>query len=443
MDTATGAADARNRYTTSFTSRIFEPQSQAQYHLVPAGKRRDQTTSEMFGNYNDKELRAMPKTFQPKDDVTTARSKKLAFLSSEVLPRTAHPQGSAGGYGGGNSNVTPRQECYMAADTEEVIDPRMRRQAEHSSELFGRGTPAVTQEQVHDHSKRLTPTDFKWFNLPEKVPSAGDGQGVSHADRCYNEKRSNLFAYTSPTARDGGSCRFSDDRESRQVEEAEGEQKRRQNVYYSDLFGRNTPMDMPQQDQNGEPVQQYRGKHSSHPEDRITVHQDWTDSKTELVCGARGPKPNTPNTRKANELHQARIFGDDRAYDVKDDMESMNYDNSEKVKGSFGMHTQVIHQAHLRTSMQPNDFYEEAESLKHWEVVELHISGLSLHADEALVRSLCCGFDLQIVKVAVEVDPVRNLCKGRAKIMVRYNPKRDTISNLVRALEEARLRVEI
>ena len=26
-------------------------------------------------------------------------------------------------------------------------------------------------------------------------------------------------------------------------------------------------------------------------------------------------------------------------------------------------------------------------------------------------------------KVCVETDPVRNLCKGRAKVMVRYNPK--------------------
>ena len=34
---------------------------------MPAGKRRDQTTAEIFGSYDEKDLRAMPKTFVPKD----------------------------------------------------------------------------------------------------------------------------------------------------------------------------------------------------------------------------------------------------------------------------------------------------------------------------------------------------------------------------------------
>ena len=36
----------------------------------------------------------------------------------------------------------------MPAHTEEVIDPMMRRQQEHCSELFGRETPAVSHQQV-------------------------------------------------------------------------------------------------------------------------------------------------------------------------------------------------------------------------------------------------------------------------------------------------------
>jgi len=90
-----------------------------------------------------------------------------------------------------------------------------------------------------------------------------------------------------------------------------------------------------------------------------------------------------------------------------------------------------------------DDFYQEAYDTKQWEVVELHISGLGLDADDGYVRNLCQGFDLQIVKVNADVDPVRNLCKGRAKVMVRYNPKRDSISGLVRKLEASRLRVEL
>merc|ERR1719199_1918331 len=95
---------ARNRYAQSFTSQIFEPmKSSGAPAFIPAGKRRDQTTSEMFGNYNDKELHAMPKTFVPKDDGTSARQKKLNFLSSDVLPATRYGGSPSGGYGGGAS----------------------------------------------------------------------------------------------------------------------------------------------------------------------------------------------------------------------------------------------------------------------------------------------------------------------------------------------------
>jgi len=115
----------------------------------------------------------------------------------------------------------------------------------------------------------------------------------------------------------------------------------------------------------------------------------------------------------------------------------------DKVRNAIGMHTQQIHQAHLRTSMTPHEFYEEAANTKHWEVVELYISGLTPYADEKQVRALCSGFDLHIVKVSVDMDPVRNLCKGRAKVMVRYNPKRDSINGLVRKLEDGHYRVEL
>merc|ERR1719502_693868 len=45
----------------------------------------------MFGNFNDKELHACPKTFVPKDYAASARQTKLDFLSSDVLPHTYYP----------------------------------------------------------------------------------------------------------------------------------------------------------------------------------------------------------------------------------------------------------------------------------------------------------------------------------------------------------------
>eukprot|EP00435_Cladocopium_sp_Y103_P018254 s4288_g4.t1 len=74
---------ARSRYNAAFQSSIFEPPAeQMQSTFVPAGKRRDQTTAEIFGSYDEKDLRAMPKTFVPKEDNMSARQRKYHFLCS-------------------------------------------------------------------------------------------------------------------------------------------------------------------------------------------------------------------------------------------------------------------------------------------------------------------------------------------------------------------------
>lgn len=424
------AVAARSRYANAFQSKIFEPMPEpAGPAFVPAGKRRDQTTQEMFGSYNDKELHACPKTFVPKDYLESAREKKLNFLSSDVLPRTY--------YRNQDGPLSPNSARKFDPDYEdedtERMDPHVRRQMELSSELFGRETPAVTTEELYDMKKRLTPSDFKWFNIPEGVKGDSAQALMTHQDRSYNEKCSNLFEHRSPQVA-GPSMKMKAD----QVEEEMGEAKRRANVYYSDLFGRNTPMGEPQA------FDERRPKPMGSSEEQIVVHQDWTDSRTEIVCGARGSTGDErASTRKSDELHQTRIFQRKDYYVPPDSVDAVTTDNSAKVRSVFGRPTQDIHQAHLRTSLTNPEFYDEAMNTKHWEVVELHISGLPETADENTVRQLCRDFDLQIVKVQVEMDPVRNLCKGRSKIMVRYNPTRDSIAGLVGRLQEVNLRVEL
>eukprot|EP00438_Fugacium_kawagutii_P026319 Skav210228 [mRNA] locus=scaffold2884:15410:16682:+ [translate_table: standard] len=47
---------ARSRYNAAFQSSIFEPPTeQMQSSFIPAGKRRDQTTAEIFGSYDEKD----------------------------------------------------------------------------------------------------------------------------------------------------------------------------------------------------------------------------------------------------------------------------------------------------------------------------------------------------------------------------------------------------
>lgn len=324
------------------------------------------------------------------------------------------------------------------------MHPKVKRQQEHTSELFGRETPAVGEEHILDPKSRLTPSDFKWFSIPEAAQSGhGLSPGASHKDRRYHEKTSQILGHTSHHAAD-----YSVTEAERQMraDENEGDMKRRANVYYSDLFGRNTPMDLPQEQATVDQFH-YHPKQHGPTEDKIVVHQDWTDSRTELMHKREKLDHVSAFERKSHELHQARIFDQQPGYALPSardpGFEPVTTDNSGKVKGALGQKTQMIHQAHLRTTLTEPTFYDEAYEKQHWEVVELHISGLNPHADEVQVRDLCSGFDLQIVKVSVDMDPVRNLCKGRAKIMVRYNPMRDSVRGLVQRLEEEQFRVEL
>jgi len=319
------------------------------------------------------------------------------------------------------------------------VDANMRRQMELQSKLFGRATPQVEYDQLHSRSTRLTPSDFKWHSHPEAVQQQGAPE-VAHRDRAFQEKCSGLFDHRSPQTLTG---HLEAERAAREEEQI-GDAKRRANAHYSDLFGRAAYAE-----QGERPQGERRAKHQGSAEDKLVVHQDWTNSKTELL--QRGsPRPEHPALRKSEELHQARVFGDTRrgsaseAWSASTERQPpVTHDNSHKVRSALGRSTQEMHQAHLRTSITSDEFYDEAHNTKHWEVVELHISGLGYNADDNYVRNLCQGHELQIVKVNAEVDPVRNLCKGRAKVMVRYNPTRDSVAGLVRKLEASRLRVEV
>lgn len=373
----------------------------------------------------------MPKTFVPKEDSLNARQKKLHFLSSEVLPSSAHPPSA--------EPQRPRparpQEPWLEAD-DEAVDTSLLRHKELSSQLFGRETPNAMPEQAYGRSMRLTPNDINWHTHPEPVHSRPGGEAMSHSDRAYQEKCSILFDHQSPQmlSDDPGSQRAS------REEEEEAEMRKRQNLHYSDIFDRRIPTEL-HQSQADAPVRRPR-HHASH-EDQIVIHQDWTDSKTELLHGHRGARPEHPSLRKSDELHQSRVFGDTSTWQPPERLGAVVHDNSAKLKEAFGRSPQQIHQAHLRTSIIDNDFYREAQGVKDWEVVELHVSGLPDDADNARVRNLCQGFDLHIVKVVTEMDPVRNLCKGRAKITLRYNPLRDSLKGLVYKLQDANLRVEM
>mmetsp|Transcript_75706 Transcript_75706/g.225696 ORF Transcript_75706/g.225696 Transcript_75706/m.225696 type:complete len:440 (-) Transcript_75706:168-1487(-) len=432
--------DARNRYQSNFNSTIFAPPNlgeAARTQFVPAGKRRDQTTTEMFGNYEEKDLKAMPKTFVPKDDRSTPHEMKMHFLKSEVLPCSNYPAQAPG-----PSHRAERwaaEAAMMDPNNEENVDAKMKRQEELSSKLFGRQTPGVDTEQLHSRNSRLAPNDFKWHSYPEPIRSPRQ-DAMHHAHRAYQEKCSTVFDHRSPEV-----PQDLVERRLAREEEDGSELQRRSNAHYSDLFGRGayatSPRGPPFPDQDGK-VRRPRAQ--ANPADQIAVQQDWMDSKTEFLSGPYSTRPEHPAHRKSEELHHSRVFPDqENSYQPPERIDALTHDNSNKLRTALGRTTQEIHQAHMRTSVAPNQFYETAESTKQWEVVELHVSGLPADTDKDQLKSLCQGFDLQVVKADVEMDPVRNMCRGRGKIMVRHNAQQASVVNLVRKLEQSKLRVEV
>jgi len=422
---------ARSRYANTMRSSIFDPAPERPGRgFVPEGKRRDQTTSEMFGNYEEKDLRGAPKTFVPKEDYTTARQKKMQSMASEVMPYTASYERAPESVPYGDLQTQRVLPAPVDYETDEVVDTNMRRQMELQSRLFGRSTPA-TDVQAGNRSSRLRPSDIAWHAHHEQ----GHRPEMTHDKRAFQEKCSNVFDHHSPQTFDG---HLEAERRFKQ-EEHELNEKRRSDAYYSDLSGRPSAREA-LQPQYGD----RRHKPHGSAEDRLVVHQDWTDSKTELLAN-RSPRPEHPMLRRSEELHQARIFGPrTHAWEAPTArVESMTHDNSQKLTSARGLAPSEVHQAHLRSSITPDSFYREAEKTQHWEVAELLISGLSPDADDRYVKNLCQGFDLHIVKASAEMDPVRNRCQGRAKVTVRYNPQRESIDGLVHKFESSNLKVEI
>merc|ERR1712147_330127 len=92
------------------------------------------------------------------------------------------------------------------------------------------------------------------------------------------------------------------------------------------------------------------------------------------------------------------------------------------------MGSQSVHQIHLQSSETPSTFYEESHNTKEWAVVEMRVSNLPGTVTRRDVKALCAGFNLQVVKVNMDWNPIVNVSKGRATIHIRYNPPKESVA---------------
>lgn len=427
------AVVARDRYLRSFGSSIFAPPEEPRGHVAPMGKRRDQTSAELFGTAaQGKNLRYQEGTFEPKFDPRSAAEKKQAFLASAVLPASHHEDTKA--------EEVPRSPDGISAD------PVHRRLQENSRDIFAQTgffpeekpepVDEAADEQVHQRwvDNRLCPTSFRWYQYPEKARE--DAEEDTAALRALHEKRSHVFDALQPDpsveheverkAVASTAALKAEERELHGV--ADG--MRRNNCYYSDLFGRPTPMDPV--------VKQDFPKPKLGSEARIGVGADWSDARTEA---STAPAASIAD-RRYREFSTAHVFElpQHKATDMQQDI----MDNRQKVVRTEN-DTNQIHQRHMESSVLGNAFYDKAAQRRAWEVAEVHIAGLSRADNPETVTKKVQRAGFHVVRCAVDMDPVNNVCQGTCKLQIRYNPDTTAspVDTLIRYLEQHGLRAQL
>jgi len=151
-----------------------------------------------------------------------------------------------------------------------------------------------------------------------------------------------------------------------------------------------------------------------------------------------------PAECKKNEYYRTNIFGVCDKTSYMQPLKPTHHDNSGKVTSVVGSKSlQRVHQAHLRTSTVPEEFYTTAEDTNKWDVVDLKLTGLPGEADDHYLRHLCQGSRLQMVASHIDTNPLSHQCKGLATVRFRHNPKRGSVVDLVSKLGNKNIRAEV
>ncbi len=69
--------------------------------------------------------------------------------------------------------------------------------------------------------------------------------------------------------------------------------------------------------------------------------------------------------------------------------------------------------------MMGEEFYDRARATRQFEVVDVMLGGLKEGVTEEDIRDIARGNGCHVVKVVLDMDPVTNRCKGRAKATIR------------------------
>ncbi|KAF4664035.1 hypothetical protein FOL46_004457 [Perkinsus olseni] len=428
-----------SKYQQFFASNLFESTTvEARPKYSPLGRPADQTTAEMFGDYEETDRpsrKDVVPEFVPRQPYASAHEKKLQeFRGSELLATESAAAGYALALSEGRKAADKSH-----ADCREVLAKQgaaglrqyhLRSDGVIPGEIVSSvhtlsSTPDNTIRTVPHEApltNRLMAANETWYSVATAVGKSKveDSTVAAKADRERNSSVMDL-----PREHSHGRSQA----EPKAAADPVAEEKRRNNMMYSDLFGRATP-DCAGQEAAHQRL--YRAKPRGFEAASMRDSGESTSAASDAEKGMqRSPGRDRPNGVGKSRLSGEGLFMEDNSSKVAWD--EANRDQSDACR---------VRQNHLRSSVHIGDMPSGSPSgspprspeVNDWNITELAVSGLKENTDELAFRRDVMPGDCHIVKTSLNMDLVGGRCLGGAKVLVRHNPKSEDLKHVLEEL---------
>uniref|UniRef100_A0A0G4FBB8 Uncharacterized protein n=1 Tax=Chromera velia CCMP2878 TaxID=1169474 RepID=A0A0G4FBB8_9ALVE len=428
---------SRQRYQKSLKSSIFDPPEDSPGKPTPPGKRIDQMGKEVFCQEPDRDGRVLRKagsTFEPRPDYLTASDRRIlnnatspglwkgepAFQPWRGTPGPQDPH-----YPISKMEDPPR--CYVGsqpAQPDALTETRLLHAAGEEWDEVRKPNRTLEEKAKERETLGLQPkapdsprpkigetAKLRAIATRESPGVTGKSSGLDKAE----------------TAPPGTVLKGFKKDDNETIEEM---QERRRNRNFSDLFGCTAPPH-PGGLSGGIPAD------IREAEKEVVIFGDWTDSRTEMQRRSakdadRSGQPFSvdPHFRKMQHSYESAIPSlplpaqgssakENFAQATSDDVKRHSLMNTAQADGTA--QRKHVSQAHLQSSLMRGDFYETAGTKKEedTEVRVVNLFGLPSEITEEHLRQIASRTKCHVVRYQLDVDPVTNRCKGRARVTIR------------------------
>ncbi|CEM02138.1 unnamed protein product [Vitrella brassicaformis CCMP3155] len=417
---------AREAYARQFhASGIFSAKEAAPpasgRKSMPQGRRRDQTSHEMFGSVEPTDmprasLQRQLSTFVPREDFRTARERCIEFNSSSPnIISSDYPTGKSPMPTGGKlTHLLP-----LSAETAEDV----------FAENFGQRAavdPLASYRAKQYMGEQLSSASSNW--MTHRNATSNEGPQYSPRDKARLQNDSELFGLSpSPVPQKDTKA---------EAAEKEATQRRRSNPYFSDLFGVASPPSLKETGMFGDQAMVDTMK----ADKQVTIYNDWMDSRTEIARRLGTPQPETAGTarqRKMDETygHRVPLFSESMPPPKDATVSKVTGETRAMPRIDLNATAKEKHQTFLQSTMLGKEFYDTASKVGTFEVVNLNLMGLKPDTTEEDIKQLTRSCGVHTVKIITDTDPVNGRSKGRARVVIREVAGDTGLDKLTNALQ--------